>query len=395
MTKDHTVSIKKPSFISIPIQNMIAEMSTGSHSFLKQLCLAIKELDFSDPTSNDFTGLVGLIECLLQSSPTHMQHHWNNNLHSFDNRKLFQSIAELISIGQMVQQGWTVDAWYNDCIRLTHPEHTTVDLLVLSLILERDLAKEASIEETLKQRLNQLDSEFTIGVTLRMPLSNRTHIDNIVSVTKKWLTKMSLKSKDSPASKKNRKNNKRTGYYKGPYTHIDFSILGRKQHPEDDTVGHVLQPVIGRKMHHSIYKMLTDTIEQQRQQRDAHSVVPVIISVVSNQSLQLSERAWKFLLYGVSKSETQNRTDLDTRHFGGWFQDPFRTFVSGLMQMEHRKDAPNGTLCFKSISFENPWGEFVPKTEHLPYPKYSCTRPAPSRSTSKHSWTLKYQSSKE
>lgn len=391
MTKDHTLSIEKPSFISSPIQNMIAEMSTGSHSFLKQLCIAIKELDFSDPTSNDFTGLVGLIECLLQSSPTHMQEHWTNNLHSFDNRKLFQSIAELISIGQMVQQGWSVDSWYNDCIRLTHPTHGAVDLLVLSLILERDLSKEAYIENTLRQRLNQLDSDFEIGVTLRMPLSDRTNVDNIVAVTKKWLTKMNASSILPTDSRKNRK---KTGYYKDSYTHIDFSILGRKQQPKDNTVGHILQPVIGRKMHHSISKMLTDAVEQQRQQREAQSTVPILISVVSNQSLQLSERAWKFLLYGVPKSETKHRTDLDTRHFGGWFQDPFRTFVSGLIQMEHRKDTQDEDLCFKSISFENPWGEFTTQKELLPYPKYSCARPNSSISTTQHSWTISYQSNK-
>lgn len=391
MTKDHTLSIEKPSFISTPIQNMIAEMSTGSHSFLKQLCIAIKELDFSDPTSNDFTGLVRLIECLLQSSPTHMQEHWTNNLHSFDNRKLFQSIAELISIGQMAQQGWSVDSWHNDCIRLTHPTHIAVDLLVLSLILERDLAKEASIEHTLRHRLNQLNSEFEIGITLRIPLSNRTNVDSIVAVTKKWLTKMTLPSTLATDS---RKKGKRSGYFKDSYTHIDFSILGRKQHPQDDTVGHILQPVIGRKMHHSISKMLTDAMEQQRQQREAQSTVPILISVVSNQSLQLSERAWKFLLYGVPKSETQNRTDLDTRHFGGWFQDPFRTFVSGLIQMEHRKDTPHGDFCFKSISFENPWGEFTTQKELLPYPKYSCVRPNPTISTAQNSWILNYQSNK-
>ena len=54
MTRDQNPLIDIPDFISTPIQNMVSEMAGGDHSFLKQICKAIQNIDFSETEHNDF-----------------------------------------------------------------------------------------------------------------------------------------------------------------------------------------------------------------------------------------------------------------------------------------------------------------------------------------------------
>ena len=120
--------------------------------------------------------------------------------------------------------------------------------------------------------------------------------------------------------------------------------------------------------------------------------IPVLISVVANQSLQLSERTWRHLLYGLSHEETKECTKLDTRHFGGWFQDPFRTFVSGVLRLEHSTQTKVGIPCFDSITFSNPWCEFSTIQSTLPLPAYRYSKISTAEESSPFSkacWTLR------
>lgn len=365
MTSDPNPLIDIPKFISTPIQNMISEMSAGDHSFLKQICKAIKSIDFGDEGVNEFGSLLHLIDTLIEASPTQMQDVWIGRMHSFDNRTLFQAIAELISIGNMVFAGWKVKDWNENCIRLEHPTSGTMDLLVLSLILDRDLYKEKRIQEELVQRLNELESGFQIGLTIRTPLSSHMSFEKVMDATNKWLQKI-----HAEPSKKRR----HSGYVKDSLCHIDFRVIGKKKTAEEQTVFTVTPPVIGQRLQRNLTFMMSQSIEALRQHRSADDKTPVMLSVVSNQSMQLSEKAWKKLLYGLSYEECNGKTTLDTRHFGGWFQDPFRTFVGGVLVAEHTPNVPEGVPCFSSISFSNPWSEFSSIQQSLPLPGYRFAR---------------------
>jgi hypothetical protein len=358
---------------------MVAEMSGGTHSFMKQICMALKSLDFSEGAANEFGSLLSLIDSLLESSPQEMQQVWLGKLHSFDNRTLFQAISELISIAHMVHTGWSVDSWNEECIRLNHPQSGELDLLVLSLILDRNLAEEKKLEKCLVEKLNALDSTHRIALTLRQPLSRHIDMDHVASVAQKWLKKHSKKP-----------SKRHSGYVKDNICHIDFRIVGTKDTPSQPTVSLVTPPVIGRQMTRHIQTMMSQTIESVRQQRPPSSNVPVLVSVVSNQSMQLSEHAWKQMLYGLSSFDCADRTDLDVRHFEGWMQDPFRTFVCGVMHAEHTPNVPEGVPCFKMTSYANPWCEFTGIQTGLPRPGYRFTKVEKSGNLtfSKPSWSI-------
>ena len=381
MTRDQNPLIDIPKFISTPILHMVSEMSGGDHSFLKQICTAVQTFDASSNEQSNFESLLALISSLMSTSPENMQKVWLGQLHSFDNRTLFQAIAEIVSIAHMVQSGWEVESCSEHCIRLNHPLSGRIDLLVLSLILDRDLEQEHRIQEQLIAELNTLQSTHTIGLTIRTPLSPHIDINKIVSITKKWLKR---------ANTKQEQKQRHVGYVKDALCHIDFRIIGPKK-ADEPTVFIVTPPVIGQRLQRNIVQMMSQSVEVLRQRKQP-SNVPVLLSIVANQSMHLSERAWKELLYGLSHEESKGNTRLDTRHFGGWFQDPFRTFVGGVLCAEHTLKPTNGVPGFDSIAFANPWCEFSTIQSTLPLPAYRYSKVDTTEDTSpfsQASWILK------
>ena len=383
MTRDQIPLIDIPTFISSPILKLVSEMSGGVHSFLKQLCTAIHDLDPSSDEHSNFASLLTLIDSLMSASPDNIQKIWLGQLHSFDNRTLFQAVAEIISVGHMVKDGWTVQECNEHGIRLNHPVSGQVDLLVLSLILDRDLKQERRLQQMLIDQLNVLESTYRLGLTIRTPLSPHIDIPKIVSMTKKWLSK---------AHSKIDQKQRRVGYMKDALCHIDFRIIGPKEQPNDPTVYLVTPPVLGQRLQRNISQMMSQSIETLRRHRTQDNDVPVLLSIVSNQSMHISERAWTDLLYGLSHEQSQGDTVLDTRHFGGWFQDPFRTFVGGVLCAEHTLHPRRKGECFNAIAFANPWCEFPTIQSTLPLPTYRYSRVQPTEYASpfsKASWVLR------
>ena len=387
MTSDPNPLIDIPKFISTPIQNMVSEMSGGDHSFLKQLCKSIQNIDFTDAENSEFASLFTLIDSMMNASPEKLQQLWMGKLHSFDNRTLFQAIAEIVSISHLAQFGWQIESCSDACIRLRHPSNRRLDLLVLSLILDRNLEQEKQTQQELVDALNQLESAYHIGLTIRTPLSPSVDIPKIVALSKKWLAKVHLKGTTNQDKEKSR----RVGYVKNATCHIDFRVIGPKKDAQSPNIYLVTPPVIGQKIQRNVNQMMSSSIEAIRQSRPNDANTPVLISVVTNQPLQLSDRVWKHLLYGLSHEETNGYSSLDTRHFGGWFQDPFRTFVGGVLRIEHKSQTRGNLPCFDSMTFSNPWCEFNTVQKSLPLPAYRFTRVLPTEypsSFSKASWTL-------
>ena len=134
MTK--TFFESSPSFISLPLQNMLLEMSGGDNSFVKQICYALQQNKSEETDSRN--PLVTLIEHLLSESQGELRDRWTGQLHSFSNQQVFQAIAELVSTGHLLQTGWIPTSWNGETIELQHPENGTIHLLTLSFLLQRN-----------------------------------------------------------------------------------------------------------------------------------------------------------------------------------------------------------------------------------------------------------------
>ena len=316
----------------------------------------------------------------MAASPERIQQIWLGKLHSFDNRTLFQAIAEIISVGHMVQYGWTIEGCHEHSIRLNHPISGQLDLFVVSLILDRDLEQEKILQQELVQALNTLQSTYRVGLTIRTPLFPHVDIPKIVGVTKKWLAKAHAK----PDQKQ-----RRVGHVKDALCHLDFRIIGPKEQLDESTVYLVTPPVIGQRLQRHISQMMSQSIEALRQQRSQKDDVPVFLSVVANQSMTF-RKSGKELLYGLSHEESQGSTILDTRHW--WVVPrPIQNICGGVLCVEQTLDHTRDVPCFDAITFANPWCEFHTVQSSLPLPAYRYSRVQPTDNSSpysKASWIL-------
>lgn len=352
---------EQPNFISTPLQNMVAAMAGGEHSFLKQICKTIQYFENNGSSGCNFQELFKLVDGLIESSDVALKLRWMDRLSSFSNQRLFQAIGELVAVGHMTHAGWKVHGLENDCIQLSHALYGPADLLTLSIILDRNLDEERLLETKILEQIESIESDYVLSVVFRTPLHRNVRILDIQQTVQTWLKRINLKKKRTCS-----------GYYKDTYTHIDFSAVRRKSSAKEITVQTVLQPIIGQKMKHVVQDMLTQSVEKHRHVRNKNH--PLFVSIVSNQALGISDRAWKFMLYGLERCKYNKQIELDPKSFDGWFQDPFRTFVGGLLNFQHNPNLPVGTPCFQLTSFTNPWTEFEKSSLGIPLPGYCTSR---------------------
>ena len=108
-----------------------------------------------------------------------------------------------------------------------------------------------------------------------------------------------------------------------------------------------------------------------------------MIAVVSNLKVPVTQNSWRRFLYGptaaqftVKKEVDESRSEFsnctgrklvvcDSTSLLGWFQDPFRTFLTGMMVVT--RDDINSP--FSSFTYINPWNEHSEINELLPPPK--------------------------
>lgn len=351
MTK--TFFEKSPSFISLPLQNMLLEMNGGDNSFVKQICHALQQ-SHSENT-DDRNPLVGLIDQLLNETQSELRTRWTGQLHSFSNQQVFQAIAELVSTGHLLHAGWRPTSWNGETIELHHPEKGTMHLLTLSFLLQRNKRVEDNLTQALIHQLNQLDTPHQIALTLRTPLQMNTNIPKIVRTLSYWLKEIDPNQKQTLSA-----------FYTDNVIRLDCKYL-QPRSEGSQVVSYHLPPLTARKMHHVVSNTAGKSVERIR--RTLSADVPVLVSLVSNYPMQITTSGWNFLFYGLKQSQCGTQVTIDNQQFHGWFQDPFRTQVTGVMTLEQHVQPRLGEPCFSSFVHCNPWSEFTELHGTLPGPK--------------------------
>lgn len=354
-----------PSFISLPLQNMLLEMNGGDNSFVKQICYALQQSQSEDTDSSN--PLVSLIDQLLNESHPELRTRWTGQLHSFSNQQVFQAIAELVSTGHLLHAGWRPTYWNGETIELQHPENGTMHLLTLSFLLQRNKKIEKEQTDTLIHQLNQLDTPHQIALTLRTPLQKNTDIPKIVQTLSYWLKEINPKRKRTLSA-----------FYTDNVVRLDCQYLQPRTECMP-VVSYHLPPLTARKMHHIINNAAGKAVERIR--RTLSADVPVLVSLVSNYPMQITQSGWQFLFYGLKQSQSDKQVTIDNQQFNGWFQDPFRTQVTGVMTLEQHIEPRLGEPCFGSLVHCNPWSEFTELHDTLPGPKFVIDK-------QERNWTL-------
>lgn len=330
----------------------LLQQKNGESSVVTEESINWEALSTDNP---DAYHLLSLVHEVLASTPTHVTSRWLHLVHNLDNRPFFQGIAEIASYAHMKKQGWIATEWNECCLVLEHQtSKQRIRLLSLAFILQRDHEQEKQIEEVLCQRINAIQTPHAIDLTLRNPLSSKTNIDAIVQAIETWIQQIDPKKKRT-----------QRGYCKDAVTWIECRWAPNPT--TKNVVQIVQQPLMGQSIQKIIDRTADASLEKIRQNN--MDTLPLVLSIVGNQTFQISDNSWRFFLYGPNNTMVDKRYQLNAHSMRGWLQDPFRTFVSAVLCIERfqvpsfysasSSPHPHQTIpSFHIRSFSNPWSEF-------------------------------------
>ena len=338
----------------------LQQLEGADNSFLKQIC------------SQQGHSLRSKLNGILKDSPPSVALRWRELLQSLSNDHFFQGFAELLSFAELQRMGWQAVKWRRPgpTLHLKHPSGKEAQLLTLSFIQQRDQQQERLLERELIERINQIDTKHKISLSFRRPLNAYSNFDEILTSFASWLSGTAR-----PRSSVS---------FRDAATWLEARLLPTVKFSNTKVVQSVQAPMCSSDILKYINREADQSLEEFRRSQSKYQ--PLILSIVSDQPLRISQNAWRFFLYGPSSSVYSKNGhryyECDADQMKGWLQDPFRTFLSGLLRIENNGssekgrlmgscDRNNGWETVDSTSFLNPWSEFDGFSALLPSPKLS------------------------
>jgi hypothetical protein len=336
----------------------LQNLEGANHSFLKQIC------------TPQGKSLRSQLNQLLQDIPDSVSQRWKEHFQSLTNERFFQGFAELLSYSALSKQGWEAIEWTWPCptLRVKHKNGQEAQLLTLSFIQQRDRSKEQRLRNKLISLINQIQTDQKISLIFRKPLHQDSYLNDIRDCIADWLA-------DNPKEYEH-------AYFKNDQTWIELTALPKENFCKAEVVQIVQGPLFSSELIHYINKETESSLEEYRLSHTR--IKPLLLSIISNQPFPISDNSWRFFLYGPTAEVFRNKKTLtyrcDADQMKGWLQDPFRTFLAGILRIESLLPQESSSQSvdlwpnIRSASFINPWSEFSNFNELLPGPKLSLDR---------------------
>ena len=319
---------------------LIDQLPNGKHSFFSEICSSIG-------TSIRFT-----LRSVLEAVPNELAQYWSENLHSFDNALLFQSVSEMLSFSELQNQGWSAKDYDSQTktINLSHKTGQLAKLLCISFLCEQNLKREQELSTLLETGLEESDTTYKLALIYRRAPQSKKSVQQALYCFKNWL-------QSNPKTYE-------TTYFRDEHNWIECKILPSGAFHSEKAV-QIIQNALCSSF---ILEQIDDTahlaLEQIRLQQLQD--VPVILSIVGSQEFQITPNSWRFFFYGPTSQALKATYRHDADQMRGWMHDPFRTFLTGVLRIECRfLDKKK----LKVSSFENPWSEFSGFGSKLPPPR--------------------------
>ena len=333
----------------------LQQLDGADNSFLKQIC------------SQQGQSLRSKLNKILKNSSPTVALRWRDLLQSLSNDHFFQGFAELLSFAELQKMGWEALQWRRPgpTLHLKHPNGQEAQLLTLSFIQQRDRQREHLLERELVRRLNQIETTHKISISFRRPLSPYSNFETIAHSFAAWLSEARPKRSNVT--------------FQDSTSWLEARILPADTFMGINVVQSTQSPMCSTDLLKYINREADQSLEEFRRSQSKYQ--PLILSIVSDQTLRISTNAWRFFLYGPASSihtkNGQRYYTCDADQMKGWLQDPFRTFLSGIVRIENKapfavgSDENKGWESIESTSFLNPWSEFSGFNTLLPSPKIS------------------------
>ena len=348
-----------------------ARVPGATHSFLKQVATAA-------PETGAAAGLQALFDGLRPGLPTALGERWQRLLPSLDNRRFFQAVAEALALDALRGAGLAPTGlrWPEAAIELADRPvdggavagPPALELVVLGVVRGARPEPDAAQITRLVAALDRVGSRSRICLLVRRWLPHDFDPEPVRRAIELWLREVDRGGWDG-----------RYAAYDDENVSLEFALTGEQRQPRAGAVSFALPPVEG---HHTLDRVMAELLGaadawRQTAPRDGR---PLLLTVVSDQPLNLSPGGLRELLYGKAVEQSTGPEGLQLvygpEYAASLFRDPLQQRLAGLLLLERQRDLSAPPAAHLLL---NPWCQRQLGGRKWPFPTTAATRWAGDR----------------
>lgn len=281
------------------------------HSFLKQLA------------GEDAEALRTELNAVVSAVPDDVATHWCDRLRSLDNRRFFQSMAEVMAVRTLMETGWSLTgARQADNLVLTR-EGNELILMTLAFLRQSRRGPDGDVIDRLTRALDRVGSRSRIAMHVRRWLPHDFDPEPVRRAIDLWLREVDRGGWDG-----------RYAAYEDQHVALEFALTGEKAERGARVVAFALPPYEAHRVREVLEQRLV--FELDRHVAAGGESRPVFVACVSNEDWQLPRGHLRELLLGKpARQDVIDDPPCMTMRFSrsyapAIFRDPVYDLVTGI-----------------------------------------------------------------
>ena len=294
-----------------------------------------------------------LVEFNKATSNSDIQSRWTQAL---DNDSSYtQAGSEIIACRILQQDGWHLEGMdKHETLLVNSPSNTTHQVVVLHVDNSRDDKVQDEQKEILVSTINEIDSDYRLGIILRQPLTESYNWTDIGKPLSLWVRQPTTSIHSFAYFRNN-----------NPDIWIEFGVTSSRYTKEKDVVHFFINNNQGHLEWENIYNQTLKSIEK------LDSDLPCILCVVFSKNIDMTTNQVLRHLYGqitcVSGAQGNRKYTFDQSLVPGMFKSLLPENVKATLLIQPSEDP--STQPFSCFSMARP-GNIQPE---IPSPYFSSS----------------------
>ena len=324
------------------------------HTFLRQI------------VAPDGAAVRDYLSAEVASAPIRLADRWREQLHSLDNRRFAQGLAEVASHRVLRRSGWTALRVEEPgpVLLYADPDGRSVDVSVLAFARQLRPLADRTIIESLVRCLDRLGSRSRIAVVVRRWLPHDFDPEPVRRAIDMWLQEVDRGGWEG-----------RYAAYDDDAVSLEFALTGRRAQPGEGVVAFTLGPLDALRTLEAVQGAISGEIDRWRHVDRTEPARPLLVMCGSplpwclprgylresmlGKPIQMTTGPDGFLVhYGIEQSPSLLR-------------DPLHRQVEGVVFLEHDVAQPEQV---SGRAYLNPWARTPRNPEQLAIPCLAAVR---------------------